>query len=495
MAFAGLDVGTSGAKLLVYDLDGAILFTASRKYEELGSGGRRELNPETVMKNVKEVLREAGENCPEKIEAMAVTSLGESVVFLDKEGRVLANSMLTGDPRGIEEIKEIIETMGAKKIFEITGLPPNELYGLPKYMWLNRNTDAVKRAEAILFYEDFVGYMLTGQRKVSYSSAARSMAFDIRKMEWSKELLKLAGIRAEQMSEPVKPCTVIGAILPETAKELNLSPDMMLVAGGHDQSCAALGSGLNRIEAGECGMGTCEFLFTMLPEPLMTPYMMDNDFTCIPYILPGTYLSSLEVTTCGALKNWARDSILKGFRMECEERGESFYSRIDEAVRDIRTEVMVLPQFGSAGNPDLSMDARGTITGLTIHTKAEEIYRAILEGMAFQMYLSYERLKKLGTKMESLVATGGGAASGLTLQIRADIFNMKVLSLVNEESGTLGCMMMAAAGTGAYSSLEEGIKRAVKIKKEYMPDARMHEYYMDKFGKYKMLYEKMHDFK
>ena len=293
----------------------------------------------------------------------------------------------------------------------------------------------------------------------------------------------------------MKPCTVIGAILPETAKELHLSPDMMLVAGGHDQSCAALGSGLNRIEAGECGMGTCEFLFTMLPEPLMTPYMMDNDFTCIPYILPGTYLSSLEVTTCGALKNWARDSILKGFRMECEERGESFYSRIDEAVRDIRTEVMILPQFGSAGNPDLSMDARGTITGLTIHTKAEEIYRAILEGMAFQMYLSYERLKKLGTKMESLVATGGGAASGLTLQIRADIFNMKVLSLVNEESGTLGCMMMAAAGTGAYSSLEEGIKRAVKIKKEYMPDARMHEYYMDKFGKYKMLYEKMHDFK
>ena len=184
--------------------------------------------------------------------------------------------------------------MGDQKIFEITGLPPNELYGLPKYMWLNRNTDAVKRAEAILFYEDFVGYMLTGQRKVSYSSAARSMAFDIRKMEWSKELLKLAGIRAEQMSEPVKPCTVIGAILPETAKELHLSPDMMLVAGGHDQSCAALGSGLNRIEAGECGMGTCEFLFTMLPEPLMTPYMMDNDFTCIPYILPGTYLSILK---------------------------------------------------------------------------------------------------------------------------------------------------------------------------------------------------------
>ena len=495
MAFAGLDVGTSGSKMLVYDLDGNIIFTASRKYTELGDNGRRELEPETVMKYVKEVLREVGDNCPEKIDAMAVTSLGESVVCLDKNNRALANSMLTGDCRGIPETQEIIDRIGAQKIFEITGLPPNELYGLPKYMWLNRNSDAVKNAKAILFYEDYVGYMLTGERKVSYSSAARSMAFDIRKKDWSEELLSLADIRKEQMSEPVEPCTVIGTILPEVADELHLNPDMKLVVGGHDQSCAALGSGLTDMKTGECGMGTCEFIFTMLPHAVMTPYMIENDFTCIPYILPGTYLSSLEVTTCGVLKNWARDTILKGFKMECESRGKNFYACIDKAIADIRTDVMVLPQFGSAGNPDLSMDARGTITGLTIHTKAEEIYRAILEGMAFQMYLSYERLKSLGTEMESIVATGGGAVSDLTLQIRADVFDMKVMSLENEESGTLACMIMAAAGVGAYPSIQDGIKRAVKIKKVFTPDSEMHTYYMEKFRKYKLLYEKMYDFK
>lgn len=495
MAFAGLDVGTSGSKMLVYDPDGNVLFSASGKYEELGEGGRRELNPETVMRCVKEVLREVGEHCPEAIEAMAVTSLGESVVCLNREGGVLCNSMLTGDCRGIEETGEIIGKIGAQRLFEITGLPPNELYGLPKYMWLNRNTDAVRRADAIFFYEDFVGYMLTGQRKVSYSSAARSMAFDIRRMEWSEELLGLAGIRKAQMSSPVRPCTVIGTILPEAARELHLNPAMKLVAGGHDQSCAALGSGLIGMKAGELGMGTCEFLFAMLPGAMMTPYMIENDFTCIPHIIPGTYLSSLEVTTCGALKNWARDNILKEFKTQCAGRGENFYSSIDKAVQDIRTGVMVLPQFGSSGNPDLSMDARGTITGLTIHTKAEEIYRAILEGMAFQMALSYERLRTLGTQMNHIVATGGGAASELTLQIRADVFNMKVLSLVNEESGTLGCMLMAAAAVGAYPSLEEGIRRAVKIKKEFLPDRKMHEYYMGKFEKYKILYEKMFDFR
>ena len=145
MAFAGMDVGTSGCKLLVYDLDGNVIFKAVRHYAEEGGAGRRELNPELVLQKVKEVLRETGDNCPEPLEAMAVASLGESVVCLDEEDRVLANSMLTGDSRGIPETKEIIKRIGARRIFEITGLPPNELYGLPKYMWLNRNSDAIKK--------------------------------------------------------------------------------------------------------------------------------------------------------------------------------------------------------------------------------------------------------------------------------------------------------------------------------------------------------------
>lgn len=495
MAFAGMDVGTSGCKLLIYDLDGNVIFQSSRKYAEEGTGGHRELNPEVVLSAVKELLKEAGKECPASIEAMAVTSLGESVVCLDENDRVLANSMLTGDCRGIAETGEIVETLGAKRIFETTGLPPNELYGLPKYMWLNRSTDAVKRAKAILYYEDFVGYILTGQRKVSYSSAARSMAFDIRKFSWASDFLALAGIRPEQMSQPVAPFTVIGTVLPEVADELGLDREMKLVAGGHDQTCAALGSGLLHMQEAEVGMGTCEFMFTMLPEAKMTSYMFENDFTCIPYVFPETYLTSIEVTTCGALKNWARDTIFRDIREKCRERNENFFACMDAMASEVKTEVLVLPQFGSSGNPDLSMDARGTIAGLTIHTRPEELYRAILEGMAFQMYLAYERMKELGTDMRRMVATGGGAASELTLQIRADVFGMPVYAQESAESGTLGCMLMAATAVGAYASVEEGIARAVKVRKVFRPDEEMHRYYKEKFKRYKALYEVMYDFK
>lgn len=495
MAYAGMDIGTSGCKMLVYDIKGNVLYKTARKYDELGGNGHRELDPGSVMLAVKEMLLEVGEKCRESIQALAVTSLGESVVCLDEKNNVLANSMLTGDSRGIVEIDEIKEKIGERKIFEITGLPPNELYGLPKYMWLNQNTDVIKKAKFIFFYEDFVGYFLTGNRKVSYTSAARSLAFDIHNFQWSEELLDLAGIQRKQMSEPIEPCGFVGQILPERAKEFHLNPKMKIVAGGHDQTCAALGAGLAEMDTGECGMGTCEFMFTMLPNLVTNKYMLENDFTCIPYVLPQKYLSSIEITTCGALKNWAKDTIFCDVTNFCEKNGINFWKKMDNLAKDIRTDVFVLPQFGSSGNPNLSMNAKGVIAGLTIHTRQEEIYRGILEGMAFQMYLAYERMKKLGTKMKKIVVTGGGAASELALQIRADVFNMKVISLLNDEAGTLGCMMMAATADGIYSSLDEAIKTTVKVKKEYIPDLELHEYYMEKYQRYKILYNGMYDFK
>ena len=114
--------------------------------------------------------------------------------------------------------------------------------------------------------------------------------------------------------------------------------------------------------------------------------------------------------------------IVPGYCRGMRDARRKLFSYMDKCAEHIKTEVLLLPQFGSAGNPDLSMDARGTITGLTIHTKPEELYRAILESFAFQMYLAYERMEKLGTKMQYIAATGGGAASELTLPDQGGCF-------------------------------------------------------------------------
>lgn len=494
MAFAGIDVGTSGCKVLVYDLEGNIVFKASSQYKEQSKNGYRELDPEAVMVAVESALQEVGEQCVEKIEALAVTTLGESVVCLDEENRCLFPSMVTGDKRGIAETEYLIEMFGAQEILNITGLPPSEMFELPKLMWLNENTDVIQKADKILFYEDFVGYVLTGKRMVSYSSAARSMAFDVGKKAWSQKLLNAAGIRMEQMSTPVESGQIVGPVLPEVAGRLHLNPEFIVVAGGHDQICAALGSGLSDTKVGECGLGTCEFTFMMLPRPVKSAAMIDSDLTCIPYVFPNTYLTSMEVTTCGVMKNWGRDTIFSDIAARCRCADEDFYAYMDELIKDLKTDVMLLPQFGSSGNPDINYAVKGTVTGLTTNTKLEEIYLAMLEGMTFQSYLAYERAKILDLEMEKIVLTGGGAKSEVMLQLRADVFNMITATITTTESGTLGCMLLAATAMGKYRNLKDGIAQAIRIKKEYVPNPEKHAYYMHKYEKYKKLYALMHNF-
>lgn len=266
------------------------------------------------------------------------------------------------------------------------------------------------------------------------------------------------------------------------------------MAGGHDQSCAALGSGLNSSKVGECGMGTCEFMFMMLPECTDTNYMIENDFTRIPYELGEKYLTSLEVTTCGILKNWCRDTILNGIAKECETKDLDFFGCMENKIRDLSTDVLVLPQFGSSGNPDINYNVSGTVTGLTVHTKPEEIYLAVLEGIAFQMKMGYEQLEKTGVSLEKIICTGGGAKSEATLQIRADIFGMEVTTVQSSETGTLGCMILAAVGNGEYGTIEDAIKNVVHTDRHFTPNIRKQKYYSQKYEKYKKLYEAMHLF-
>lgn len=494
MAYAGLDVGTSSTKLVVYDLNGDVIYSTSRQYKEYNKDGYREIDGDEILFNVLDVLKEVGENCEESIEALAVTSLGESVVFLDENKKNLCKSMVTGDKRGIEETQEITDKFGSQYILDITGLPPCELYGLPKYRWLNKHTNVVKNAVSICFYKDYIGYVLTGNRKVSYTSAARSMAFDIHNKCWSKELLDFAGIKISQMSEPCNAGTTVGKVIPDIAEKLHLNPDMKIVVGGHDQSCAALGSGLHNSDIGECSMGTCEFMLMKLPKPQNCTLMLQNDLTCIPYLLPNTYLTSLEVTTCGILKNWCMDTFLKDFKNQCEKDGKNVFAEVDRLIDGKETNVIVLPQFGSSGNPDINHNVTGTICGLRTDTKPEEIYQAILEGMAFQFMMGYEKVQKLGVNLNKLVCTGGGAKSNVTLQMRADIMNIDVCTLTAKESGTLGCMILAATSNGAYNNIEEAISKVVHIKKTFHPNPERSKYYSSKFEKYKKLYDLMHLF-
>lgn len=494
MAIGGLDVGTSGCKFVIYDYFGNTLYAAHRGYSEFGEGGVREVDPYVIWESVKEVIRDAAENSPEKIEGFAIASLGESAVPVAADGKILCNSMVVGDCRGIAESKKLVEKFGDQRIMQITGVPPSEMYSLPKLVWLNENTDVIKLTKYLFLYEDFIAYKLTGVRKVSYSSAARTMAFDIMKKEWSEELLNAAGLTSEMMSLPVPSGSVVGNLLPKMAEELGLHSDTVIVAGGHDQNCATLGGGVRSQEYMEDGLGTCEVMAVMLPYPSMDDYMIKHDLVCIPYVLPDRYLTYLVLPTCGVLMNWFRDVFYGEMYREHKAQGKNIFMALDDMAGDLPTNLLVLPQFGSSGIPHVNYEAKGLFWGLTVHTKPIEMYRAVKESISYQMFLAYETLSPFGINEKNIRITGGGS-SALTAQMRADIFNTEVTMLKNNESGTLGCAILTGAGLGVYKDIEDGIEKAVQTGRTFYPDLKRRYIYMEKYEKYKKLYAMMGDFK
>lgn len=495
MAYAGIDIGTSGCKMIVYNEKGEVLSSATNTYRETGQNGFRELDGAMVWRCIKDVIQKASTACHEPIHCLAVSSLGESVLCVDQADNILAGSMLTGDKRGIAQCRILEEQITKEEVMQITGLPLSEMYSLPKFLWMHQHTDLFQKTERIFFFEDFVGYMLTGARMISYSSAARSMAFDIHRQAWSDKLLSLAGLTPSLFSHPVPSGTILGRVLPEVAKELSLSPNTLVAAGGHDQGCAGLGSGMITPHQGEDGQGTCEVMQFLLPKATTSTYMIENGIPCAPYVLPGIYLAQIEITTCGILMNWARDVLFGEIHASCARNQTDFFSYMDRRISDaLPGELLVLPSFGSSGNPDVSYDARGNIWGLTIHTQPEELYQAIKEGMAYQIYMAYQTLAPLQIQSDVIRVTGGGAVSDYTLQLRADVLNVPMETIDDAQAGVLGCAILAYTAVHPNCSIEETVQNMVRIKKHYEPRLNYHHLYQKRYEHYKELYKVLTSF-
>lgn len=494
MAIIGIDIGTSGCKACAFNTSGTLLSMAYGKYTEKRGNGTREIEPDIVREEIFCALSKAISDCPEPIQAISVTCLGESLVCLDEYDNVLYTSMVTGDNRGRDGVEKLCKNPGADYIFRTTGLMPSQLYSLPKLIWMRDHTDVLSKTKKIFFYEDYIGYLLTGERKVSYSSAGRSMAVDIHHLKWDKRLLAAAKLTPEQFSELVPSGTVIGYVKDEAAHRFHMSGRIPVVAGAHDQVCAALGCGFIDNSLAEDCIGTCECLALILPEHYAQDTLKNLQMPCMLYPLQNCFFTTLEVTTCGALMNWARDTLFKSTRDTCNAKGIDFFKYMDDRVAGRHTDVLILPQFGSSGHPDLNYHMSGTICGLSLETTEEDLYLALKESMVYQLKLAYEYAAPLNLNFEKIVMAGGAANSLVSSRLRADIFKKPVYTLVNKEAGTLGCMILAAVAIGEYPDITSCIHKVVQYSDKILPNPENVAVHEEKYQRFKTLYKNMHHF-
>lgn len=500
MPLIGLDIGTTGSKCTIFDFEGKVLSYAYKEYPIENVESRQyELDPQKVWNAVKEVLFSSFQQyrVSEKndgIPIIAVSSFGEAGVPIDEKGNILSNSILYTDNRGYEQANRLTQMLGAQRIMELTGIPVHCMYTINKLMWIKENLPSVYEGMwKFLLFEDFIIYKLTGTPVIDYSLASRTMAFNLAGNAWDSCILDAAGMRDGIFSEARPSGTIVGEITAKMAEELQLPYRTLIVTGGHDQACAALGAGIISTGTAVYGMGTAECITAAFDEPVLGEGMRMNHFNCEPHTVNGMYLTLSFTFSGGSLLKWYRDNFAKAEATEATVNNTSVYEMLDRKAAMEPTSILVLPHFSGSGTPYMDPFSKGAILGLTLDTKTPHFYRALMEGVAYEMKYNLECLEHSGIAVDGLRAVGGGAKSDLWLQIKADIMGRRIETLHVDEAGTLGTAILAGVALGVYPSYTEAVRNLVRVKKIYDPDIRNRNIYEENYGKYKRLYQASKD--
>lgn len=486
MISLGVDIGGTGAKCVAFDDHGAQLALSYIEYPN--PPGKANLEPQVLSDSVVRVIRDCVQALPARdaVAAITVSSFGESFVPIDEHGAPLTDIIMYFANSESGEFDELVRRVGEETFMRVARILPDASYSLAKMLYTLRTAE--RPVWKFLPIAAYVCYRLSGAVLTDVSLACRTLLYDVEKREWSRELLEASGVALDQLPDVCPTGTAVGFLRPEIAQALSLPENVRVVIGSHDQIVNALACGVCEHGDGVDVSGTCECI-----EPLFAGIPGDFGFTkenfaCVPYVDDVGYVTYAYNISGGAVVRWYRDQLAKHLSAQAKAEHVSIYDLLNRACPKEPTDVIVLPFLqGMGGTPDVRPNARGMFYGVTMETGLPEFYRAILEGLTFEMAYNLEKLEGFGVAPNRLYACGGGARSKVWLQIKADIWNREILPVKTEETGALGSAILGfAAVTGEKDRLALA-KKFVQLGEPMRPDAARVEVYREKFQLYKQL--------
>ena len=486
MISLGVDIGGTGAKCVAFDDHGAQLALSYIEYPN--PPGKANLEPQVLSDSVVRVIRDCVQALPARdaVAAITVSSFGESFVPIDEHGAPLTDIIMYFANSESGEFDELVRRVGEETFMRVARILPDASYSLAKMLYTLRTAE--RPVWKFLPIAAYVCYRLSGAVMTDVSLACRTLLYDVEKREWSRELLEASGVALDQLPDVCPTGTAVGFLRPEIAQALSLPENVRVVIGSHDQIVNALACGVREYGDGVNVSGTCECI-----EPLFAGIPGDFGFTkenfaCVPYVDDAGYVTYAYNISGGAVVRWYRDQLAKHLSAQAKAEHVSIYDLLNRACPKEPTDVIVLPFLqGMGGTPDVRPNARGMFYGVTMETGLPEFYRAILEGLTFEMAYNLEKLEGFGVAPNRLYACGGGARSKVWLQIKADIWNREILPVKTEETGALGSAILGfAAVTGEKDRLALA-KKFVQLGEPMRPDAARVEVYREKFQLYKQL--------
>ncbi|MBN2047364.1 MAG: hypothetical protein JW750_05945 [Anaerolineaceae bacterium] len=487
MNLLGIDVGTTGVKVALFSPEGIQLAGAYREHvESRPQPGYAELDAAAVWESVQSAIREVRAQCAGlPIRALSISSMGEAVVPVTRDRRILAPSMLNYDPRGEEFVKELAPFFKDEFLYPINGNTFGNQYSLTKIKWIQRHQpELYARTDSFLHWSAFIGFMLGADPAVDYALANRTLLFDLDAGDWSEALIQQAGIDRSKLPPTVPPGTRVGTVDSQIATMLGLPPGVAIVSGAHDQCANAVGCGV--IESGSAvyGMGTYLCITPVFSQRQPAQKMIPLGLNTEHHAVPDRFVSFLY-NQGGALVKWYRDTFAAAEHKAAQARGKNTYPALFAEMPDQPGDVLVLPHFAPTGPPRFIADSCGKISGLRLETTRGEILRGIVEGVTFYLKDLVDSFESIGGSITDYRAVGGGSQSDAWVQISADILGKPMIRPKVTEAGALGAAMMAGVGSGAFHSYPEAVEAMVHMDRVFEPDRDRHQEYLERFERYK----------
>jgi xylulokinase len=471
------DLGTGGNKASLYDSEGTCLASTFVPYgTHYPKVGWHEQNPEdwwnAVVESTRKLLQQTGEN-GENIECLAISGHSLGAVPVDKDGHLLrAATPIWSDIRAQKEVEDFFRTVDPDQWYLTTGNGfPAACYTIFKVMWYkNHEPEMFNRVYKILGTKDYINYKLTGVMKTDYSYASGSGIYNLKGWGYHTPFIEASGISADVFPDIVPSTEILGEILPETARLIGLSPRVKVVCGGVDNSCMALGA--KNIKDGRVytSLGSSAWIAVSSENPVLDSQKKPFVFA---HVMPNMFTSAVSIFSAGTSFTWVRDQISPEVVEQSKATGKDSYALMNDIAAQApvgSNKLLFNPSLAGGTSQDASVHTRGAYIGLDLKHGKSEMIRAAMEGIAMNLRLRLDLLRKYTQIQDEILFVGGGSKSKMYLQIFADAYNTRILKTnIDQDAGALGAAAIAAVGCGLWPNFDR-IDEIHKIQEVLVPN-------------------------
>ena len=458
-----IDVGTGSVRAALLTVDGQTVAFAAEEHEQIvPQFGWSEQRPADWWAGAVAVIRRVLHDVPGgagRVAAIGACGQMHATVLVDGDGRPAVDAVpLWNDKRNRAELDRFMAGQPWRDLLPLAGNPPSVAWWGFKLQWLQAHrAEAYARARLVLSPKDWINFRLTGAVATDAPEASCTYLFDVATGQWSGALARRLGIDPALLPPVREPFEVLAPVSAAAAAETGLEAGIPVVVGISDYPAALLGSGVIAPGLASDVTGTSTLLTLCTDAPVLDPIVSN---------------------VRGALPNWSAFTILDAGGDAMRWARRAFHEKSYEYDRIVSlagsapagADMLLFLPYLNGERLGPRTNARAQFVGLTSGHGAGHLHRAVMEGVAFAAARNLRIMEAAGTRLDRMIAAGGGARTRLWLEIKASVYGCPILVTETEECGVLGCAMLAGTGIGWYPGLAAAAARLVRFGDEIQPN-------------------------